>query len=166
MSTEKSFQLSPPAKGNSAGCRHVSQTRLRIYMPSRPCWKNHHPDRTPKSTPKHRQTHHQLPKNHWKCKILTNLYLSLKVFPTCFYTTIFNIKMFQIFWLQNTKLTLHGKVPELKRNLIWNRGVPMASRRGQIMLTVFYWMCVLPMRHATVSPMRLAIVSTRDFAMD
>ena len=35
--------------------------------------------------------------------------------------------------------------------LSWNRGVPMASRRGHILLTVFCWMRVLPLRLATVS---------------
>ena len=30
------------------------------------------------------------------------------------------------------KRFVHGKVPELKRYLSWNRGVPMASRRGHI----------------------------------
>ena len=34
-------------------------------------------------------------------------------------------------------LSLQGKVPELNRYLSWNRGVPVASRRGQILLAVF-----------------------------
>ena len=36
------------------------------------------------------------------------------------------------------------------KSLSWNRGVPMASRRGQVLLAVFYWMHLLSMRLATV----------------
>ena len=46
--------------------------------------------------------------------------------------------------------------------LSWNRGVPMASRRGQILLAVFYSMRVLPMRLATVSTQGLCLVHSFD----
>ena len=52
-------------------------------------------------------------------------------------------------------LSWHGSwvdtAPELTRFLSWNRGVPMASRRGPNWLAVFVLMQVLPMRLATVS---------------
>ena len=44
----------------------------------------------------------------------------------------------------------------------WNRGVPMASRRGQILLAVFILMPVLPIRLATVSTQ--VLFQLRDFA--
>ena len=48
-----------------------------------------------------------------------------------------------------------SKAPELKRHLSRNRGVSMASQRGQIFLAVFYAMRVLPVRLATVSTQAL-----------
>ena len=42
--------------------------------------------------------------------------------------------------------SIQSLVPELKRYVNWNRGVPMASRRGQILLVVFLLIRVL--RHA------------------
>ena len=43
--------------------------------------------------------------------------------------------------------------------LSWNRGVPMASRRAQILLGVVYCMSVLPMRLAAVSTQELCLVA-------
>ena len=54
--------------------------------------------------------------------------------------------------------TVRGKVPELRRYLSWNRSVPMASWRGQILLAVFCSTRVWPMRLATVSTQRLCLV--------
>ena len=51
-----------------------------------------------------------------------------------------------------------GKVLELKRYPNWNRGVLMASRRGQIPLAVFYSTHVLPIRLATVSTQGLCLI--------
>ena len=42
--------------------------------------------------------------------------------------------------------------------LSWTRGVPMASRRGRILLAVFYSTRVLPVRLATVSAQGLCLV--------
>ena len=54
--------------------------------------------------------------------------------------------------------TAQGKVPELKRYAIWNRGVPRASRRGQILLAVFYSILVWPIRPTTVWTQGLCLV--------
>ena len=65
-------------------------------------------------------------------------------------------------WLLSSPQSDAGKSYKAK-SLNWNRGDPMASRRGQILLANFYPICVLPMRLATVSteiPFRL-----RDFAL-
>ena len=45
--------------------------------------------------------------------------------PLCHLTSLPSYKKF--------KFSVRGKVPELKRSLSWNRDVPMASRRGQIL---------------------------------
>ena len=53
--------------------------------------------------------------------------------------------------LNIVKFSIQNKVPELKRSLSLNRGVPMASRRGQILLAIVCSIHVLPVRLAIVS---------------
>ena len=50
-------------------------------------------------------------------------------------------------------------VPYKAMSLRWNRGVPMASRRGQSLLAVFYSTRVLPMRLAIASTRTLCFVA-------
>ena len=69
----------------------------------------------------------------------------------------------KLFWSRKKLLwTVQSKVLALKRYLSWNRGVPMASRRGQILLAVVYSMSVLPVRLAIVST--LVPFQPKDFS--
>ena len=68
--------------------------------------------------------------------------------------------MFPIF-SSNENFLIQGKVPGLKRYVRWNRGVFMASRRGQILFAVLYWLCVL--RHATCHCFNTGILPCTDF---
>ena len=56
-----------------------------------------------------------------------------------------------------------GKVPAVKRSLSWSRGVPMASRRGQVFLVGFLTTRFL--RHATHHCFNSGTVSTRALCL-
>ena len=51
-----------------------------------------------------------------------------------------------VVFFESPLFSVQRKVPELKRYLSWNRGVPMASRREQIFLAAFLTVRIL--RHA------------------
>ena len=92
-------------------------------------------------------------------------------FEWVFYPMLHKFKIpfrfvFDVFLLQNQnenfiRKRVQSNAPELKRYLSRNRGVPMASRRGQILLAIFYYMSVLP--HAACHCFNSGTISTQAF---